>query len=150
MKVEPFLVASTVNVIIAQRLIRKLTDIKERYFLTKPELETLGKSVDLAKVLTILKKEKIVDMNATWEQIPYYRPKKSSESEDGYKGRVVICEVLKVTSTIRALIVSQKTSDDIEVQAKKEGMMTMLEDGIFKAAQGVTTIEEVLRVVSSD
>ena len=56
--------------------------------------------------------------------------------------------MLNVSSAIKDIIVKGGTSEDIEIQAKKEGMITMLEDGIFKAAQGLTTIEEVLRVVS--
>ena len=56
--------------------------------------------------------------------------------------------MLNVTSAIKDLIIKGATTEDIELQAKKEGMLTMLEDGIFKAAQGLTTIEEVLRVVS--
>ncbi|PIQ66589.1 MAG: hypothetical protein COV96_00600, partial [Candidatus Zambryskibacteria bacterium CG11_big_fil_rev_8_21_14_0_20_42_18] len=67
---------------------------------------------------------------------------------DGYASRIGIHEVLKVTPTIKALIMKGATSGEIEAQAKSEGMMTMIEDGIFKAAQGITTIEEVLRVVS--
>ena len=59
-----------------------------------------------------------------------------------------IHEVLKVTTAIRDLIMKGATSTEIEDQAKKEGMLTMLEDGMFKAVQGVTTVEEVLRVVS--
>jgi type IV pilus assembly protein PilB len=150
MKIEPFLIASTVNVIIAQRLVRKLHEVRDSYFLSREELATLARSVDLARVLLVLKSEKIVPPDAVWEKIAFYKPRTSRETEDGFKGRVVICEVLKVTPTIRDLITTLHTSDQIQVQAKKEGMMTMIEDGIFKAAQGVTTIEEVLRVVSLD
>lgn len=148
MKVEPFLVVSTVNVIIGQRLIRKLTDSKEKYFLTKAQLESLGKKVDLDHVLALLKEEKIVDQAVVWEKVPFYKPKASKESEDGFHGRIGIHEVLKVTNTIRELVMQEKSASEIESQARKEGMMTMLEDGIFKAVEGVTTVEEVLRVVS--
>jgi len=148
MKVEPFLLVSTVNVIVAQRLIRQLTNSKTPYFLTKAELTQLGKSVDLDRILKFLKEEKIVEGNATWEKIPFFKPKKSEESEDGYRSRVGIHEVLKVSPAIRDLIMQGKTNKEIEAQAKAEGMMTMFEDGIFKAVQGLTTIEEVLRVIS--
>jgi type IV pilus assembly protein PilB len=148
MKAEPFLVASTVDVIIGQRLIRKLCDTKEKYLLSKTELATLSKAVDTVRILKILKEEKIVAKDAEWETIPFYKAKKSPESEDGFKGRIGIHEILKVTSTIKELILQAKSSEEIENQAKKEGMITMIEDGIFKAVQGVTTIEEVLRVVS--
>lgn len=148
MKVEPFLIVSTVNVIIGQRLIRRLTSEKEPHKLTSGEYEQLKKIVDMDRLLNLLKTEKIVDAKATWETIPFYKPKASAESEDGFKGRIGIHEVLKVTATIREIIMQGKTSQDIEEQAKKEGMITMIEDGIFKAAQGMTTIEEVLRVIT--
>jgi type IV pilus assembly protein PilB len=148
MKVEPFLLVSTLNIVIAQRLIRKLAESKERYFLSKPEFETLEKTVNLDAVLKFLKEEKIVDKNATWEKIPFYRARPTAETSDGYSGRLGIHEVLKVTPTIRELIMKGATAGEIETQAKKEGMLSMIEDGIFKAVLGVTTIEEVLRVVS--
>ena len=148
MKIEPFLLVSTINVIIGQRLIRRLADNKEKYFLSKEEFALLNKKVDLDRVLVFLKKEKIVDDKASWKDIPFYKPRKSEEAEDGYKGRIGIHEVMKVTPTIRDLIIKGGTSNDIEKQAKIEGMLTMIEDGVFKAVQGITTIEEVLRVVS--
>jgi type IV pilus assembly protein PilB len=148
MKVEPFLLVSTLNVIIGQRLIRQLTSEKEPYKLSAAEITQLGKTLDLTRVLKFLKEEKIVKNNADWDSIPFYKPKGSAEAEDGFKGRVGIHEVLKVTPPIRELIMQGKTSRELEEQAKKEGMTTMIEDGIFKAAQGLTTIEEVLRVVS--
>lgn len=148
MKVEPFLLVSTLQVVIGQRLIRRLTNEKEKYFLTKAGIASLGKIVDLDRILKFLINEKIVEPNASWDKIPFYKPKKSEESEDGYKGRVGIHETLKMSPTIKELIIKGATSDAIEAQAKKEGMMTMIEDGIFQAVQGVTTIEEVLRVVT--
>jgi len=148
MKIEPFLIVSTVNVVIAQRLIRRLCGTKEKYFLTKAEIQSLNKSVDLGRVLSFLKLEKVVADDAVWEKIPLYKPKECSESKDGYSGRVCINEVLKMTSTIKEMVIKGETDSKINEQAKKEGMMTMVEDGIFKAVQGVTTIEEVLRVIS--
>ncbi|MES3031385.1 MAG: GspE/PulE family protein [Patescibacteria group bacterium] len=147
MKIEPFLLVSTLNIIIAQRLVRKLSENKEKYFLTKAEVTALGKTVDLDRVFEALKVEKIVKDNESWEKIPFWKPT-ASKDDDGYKGRVGIHEVLKVSQTIKELIIKGATSGEIEVQAKKEGMITMLEDGIFNAVQGNTTIEEVLRVVS--
>jgi type IV pilus assembly protein PilB len=148
MKIEPFLLVSTLSVIVAQRLVRRLTKAKEKYFMTKAGLDALRKTVDLDRVLEHLIKEKIVPPKATWEKVPFYRPKKSDESEDGYKSRVGIHEVLKVSSTIKEMIIKGETTDKIEEQGKKEGMLTMLEDGIFNCVLGETTIEEVLRVIS--
>lgn len=148
MKIEPFLLVSTINVIVAQRLVRKLCSVKEKYFLSKAELESLKKTVDMDRVLVFLKEEKIVSEKDTWETISFYKPKASPECADGYSGRAGIHEVLRISTTIRDLIMKGGTAEGIEKQAKTEGMMTMIEDGIFKAAQGVTTIEEVLRVVT--
>ncbi len=149
MKIEPFLLTSTLSVIIAQRLIRKLSDNKEKYFMTKEEIAQLEKIVDLKRVLEVLKEEKIVNKDATWEKMPMYKPKPGADTEDGYKSRIGIHEVLRVTPAIKDLIMKGVTTQELEDQAKKEGMLTMLEDGVFKAVEGITTVEEVLRVVSS-
>ena len=148
MKVEPFLLVSTINVVIGQRLVRKLCDEKEKYFLTKSEVEHLKRMVDTDRVLEILHEEKVVGKSDGWDKIPFYRPKKSDKCEDGYSGRIGIHEVLKVSSTIKDLIMKNATTVEVEAVAKKEGMLTMIEDGIFKAVQGITSIEEVLRVVT--
>ena len=147
MKIEPFLLVSTLNIIIAQRLVRRLSDKKEKYKLSKDELAALRKTVDLDRVLKALKDEKIVKANEDWDDISFWKPI-ASKDDDGYKSRVGIHEVLKVTTSIKDLIMKGATTAEIEAQAKKEGMLTMLEDGIFNAVQGNTTIEEVLRVIS--
>lgn len=148
MKVEPFLLVSTLKVVVGQRLVRKLTSTKEKYFLTEAGIASLGKLIDLNRMLKALQDEKVISEVTTWDKVPFYKPVPSEESPDGYKSRVGIHEVLKVTSTIKDLVMKGATSDELEVQAKKEGMLTMLEDGIFQAVQGYTTIEEVLRVIS--
>jgi type IV pilus assembly protein PilB len=148
MKVEPFLIVSTVNVIVGQRLVRKLAGEKEQYFLSKAEVASLGRSVDLPRMLAFLKAERIVGEDATWEKIPFWKPKVSAEHPEGYAGRIGIHEVLKVSPAVKEIIMQGGTADAIEKRAKEEGMMTMAEDGIFKAVQGVTTLEEVLRVIS--
>jgi type IV pilus assembly protein PilB len=98
--------------------------------------------------MSVLKLEKIVPEDATWETIPFYKPKPTEELKDGFKGRLGIHEVLKITSSIKELILKGASVDEIENRAKEEGMMTMLEDGIFLAVKGMTSTEEVLRVVS--
>lgn len=148
MKIEPFLLVSTLNIVLAQRLVRKLNKIKDKYILSKAELTSLGKIVDLDRILKMLKTEKIVGEKDNWDSIYFYKPRESTETKDGYSGRVGIHEALKMTATIRDLIMKGATTQQIEDQAKKEGMITMLEDGIFKCVMGLTTIEEVLRVVT--
>jgi type IV pilus assembly protein PilB len=147
MKVESFLLVSTLDIVIGQRLVRRLTDAKEKYDLSKAEFAQLEKIVDMNRVLEALKTEKIVKPDCAWKDIPFYKPV-AGVDDDGFRGRVGIHEVLKMSQSIKDLIMKGATSGEIEVQAKKEGMLTMLEDGIFKCASGMTTIEEVLRVVS--
>ncbi|MFA6050160.1 MAG: GspE/PulE family protein [Candidatus Paceibacterota bacterium] len=148
MKAEPFLLVSTLNVIIGQRLVRRLEKPKEKYFLSASEIQTLGKKVDLDKILQTLLEENIVEKGTEWSKVPFWKPNPSTEYPDGFHSRIGIHEVLKVTPTIRDIIMKGGTSDAIEEQAKKEGMLTMIEDGIVKAVKGFTTIEEVLRVIS--
>lgn len=148
MGAEAFLLVSTLRVIVGQRLVRKLTPAREPYTLSEEEAKRLTSSVDVEKVLAVLKEEGHADKKATLRTLPFYRPKETKEDADGYAGRIGIHEILPVTHGIRDLILKGAPADELEAAAKKEGMLTMLEDGIFKAASGVTTIEEVLRVVS--
>lgn len=148
MGVESFLLVSTLRVAIGQRLVRKLADDKLPYILTKAERDELSTQVNLDFVLATLKEEKIVAADATWNDIQFFHPKEKGDTEDGYKGRMGIHEVLEVTPTIKEMVIAGKTGDEIEMQARKEGMLTMIEDGIYKAARGFTSIEEVLRVIN--
>jgi type II secretory ATPase GspE/PulE/Tfp pilus assembly ATPase PilB-like protein len=148
MGVPSFLLVSTLKIIIAQRLVRRLSGSKEKYFMNDAELIQLAKYIDLDRMIGFLKVENIVGPKDTWRDIPFYKPKISDETETGYKGRVGLHEALSVSASIKELILKSATTDEIEKQAKQEGMMTMLEDGIFLAAQGETTIEEVLRVIN--
>ena len=147
MKVEPFLISSTVSVILAQRLVRRLCSEKEEYILKESEIKNLKKYCDLDIILKVLKEEKLIESKQTLKDIFFYRPKSSRDCLDGYKGRIGIYEVLSVTESIKELIVKEADADQIQKQAQKEGMRTMIEDGFIKAAQGITSIEEVLRVI---
>jgi len=147
MKAEPFLIASTLNLVLAQRLVRRLCSEKEKYFLTPSEVEQISKYCHPDRILEILREENLAKPKQPLTKVPFYRPKPSKEAPDGYKGRIGIFEVLPVTPAIKDLIFKKATADQIQAQAQKEGMRTMVEDGFVKAAQGITSIEEVLRVI---
>jgi len=147
LKIEPFLLSSTLNVILAQRLVRKLTEDKEQYTLKDADIRNLSKLCNIERIITILEKEKIITDKKTLRTIPFYRPKKTKENPEGYQGRIGIYEVLQVSETIKSLIQKGVSSDAIQDQATKEGMRLMIEDGFIKAAQGLTSIEEILRVI---
>lgn len=147
MGVEPFLIASTLNVIIAQRLVRKFATDKEKYKLKKAEVDNLAAHCDMARVLEILRAEKVIKAKETLLDVNFYRPTASKSSATGYKGRMGIYEVLPVTQPIKELIVKKSSTKEITQQAVRDGMRTMFEDGLVKAAMGLTSIEEVLRVI---
>ncbi len=148
MKCEPFLLVSTIKIIVAQRLVRRLSETKKIHMLNDDELSQLAKKIDLDRVLVFMRKEKIIDNKMTWKEIVFYKPNIVDENNDGFKGRIGIHEALKVTLAIKELIMKNETADKIEWQAKKDGMLTMIEDGIMQAAKGLTSIEEVLRVAN--
>ncbi len=148
MDAEAFLIASTIRVIIGQRLVRELCESKEEYTLSDSELDRLSEEVDMDRVLETLKEENIVGERDSWSDISFYKAAESEGCPDGFSGRVGIQEVLKMTPSIEDLIMADETAETIEKQARDEGMITMAEDGIYKAAKGITTIEEVFRVVN--
>ncbi len=152
MGAEPFLVASTVNVVIGQRLVRKLCpDCRVEYTLNKKELESLKDNLDTERMLEILKKEesskKFVKDDADWSSVKLYKAKGCKQcNNEGYKGRIGIYEVLEVDEDIEKMIMESASSEEIEKRAQEKGMLMMIEDGFVKVVQGITSIEEVLRV----
>ncbi len=148
MGVEPFLLVSTLRIIVGQRLVRRLCDSKEEYTLDKAMRTKIAGDDDFDIAFKALQEEKLLKKDATLDSVPFYRPLPSAECEDGYKSRIGIHEVLSVSSAIREIILHSSTSDAIEAQAKKEGMLTMFQDGLYKAARGITSLEEVLRAIS--
>jgi len=153
MGVESFMLATTANIIVSQRLVRKVCqECKEEFKIDNETYESYSKSFDTDLIAEMLKKEKIVTGNYKnskdlWLSIKFQKGKGCSKCRnEGYKGRAGIFEVLEITDKTAKLININATSDEIENEAKKEGMNTMMEDGLIKAVMGVTTVEEVMRV----
>lgn len=136
MKIEPFLVASTVNIIIGQRLVRKICEMcKTSYNITTADL---GKHFAAAAL-----KKNFGDK----KEFRFYKGSGCNLCHNtGYTGRIGLFEVLEVSKSIRELIAQKADSDKIMEEAIDEGMKTMLDDGLMKVAKGLTTIEEVMRV----
>ncbi len=132
---EPFLLASSMTCVIAQRICRRIcSDCQEEY---KPPLEVVE---DIKKVLGKL-------LPSSMKEIKLKKGKKCSICNNtGYLGRIGIFEVLPITEKVARLILERASARDIEKQALEEGMVTMKQDGYLKAIEGITTIEEVLRV----
>lgn len=152
MGVEPFLLTSVLQIVIAQRLVRTLDKQHEEQPLSLPVLSSLEQHVDMGLVLKTLKDEKIVQNDVTMKEVTFGVPHIASENAQqehaGYHGRRSIIEVLAVSPAIRQCIERRASIDDIEAQARSEGMLTMLEDGLVKAAAKITSVEEVFRVIS--
>jgi len=147
MGVEPFLLVSTIRVIIGQRLVRKLCENKEAYTMDAGTRAKVAGITEFDTAFKALQEEKLVAEGTTIDALPFYRPIPSEECPDGYKSRIGIHEVLAISPAIREIMLHSSTSDALESQAKKEGMLTMFEDGLYKAARGITSIEEVMRAV---
>ena len=128
--VEDYLLTSTVNAIMAQRLVRRLDPESREAYEVLPE------------VVRELGLHKFTDE----ERIRMYHPGSSEGCPTGYRGRTGIHEILLVSEEIRRMVMKHATSTEIERQARNEGMRTMYEDGLIKALEGVTSAEEVLRV----
>lgn len=148
LKVEPFLLSSTLDLIIAQRLVRKFAGEKDKYTLKDKDLKNLSEVCNLENIERILKEDGILSAKQKLKDACFYKPRPTKDCPDGYKGRVGIYEVLEVSEAIKPLIQKGSTSDDIQKQARVEGMRLMIEDGFAKAALGITSIEEVLRVIT--
>ncbi len=148
MGVEPFLIASTTNVVVAQRLVRRLCiECRKSYKLNQKEVETLGKNYDIDTILDTLYKIGGLKNDTKWTDIELFKPVGCSKcNNSGYKGRTGIYEVFEITEDIEKLITQNATSDEMEQKAHESGMVTMVEDGFLKVVQGLTSIEEVMRV----
>jgi len=151
MGIEPFLVSSTVNMILAQRLVRKICkDCVTSYTLQPKEIEQLEKDHEInIKELeaAINKAEGSESENKNFGSILFFKGKGCTKcGNQGFKGRVGIYEVLSMSEEIKVLITTRASADEIKAKSREQGMISMLEDGLLKAKAGITTIEEVLRV----
>jgi type IV pilus assembly protein PilB len=151
MGAEPFLVASTANVIIAQRLVRKVChDCRVEYKLSEKEKKVLDQNYEMEKILETIKKSELVKdlvkAKDKWGDIKLYKTKGCEQCMEGYRGRNGIYEVLEVDEEIKKLISQRASAHDLETKARENGMLTMIEDGFVKCIQGITTVEEILRV----
>lgn len=148
MNVEAFLLASTLNIVIAQRLVRRLCETcRKEVKIDKAALKNLEAEFNLDELLALMVQEKAVPAGTDWGSVRIYQPEGCSKCREGYKGRIGIYEVLQVTPEIQRLLTPQTTAAQLEAAAREQQhMVTMLEDGFLKVVEGVTSLEEVLRV----
>jgi type IV pilus assembly protein PilB len=157
MGIEPFLIASTVNTIIGQRLVRRISESKTTY--SSDDAESTSINQTLGRVLPKSQSEVMsISKDLGYESLPLssqkaytlYRGNDTSQTPGGYKGRVGLYEVIDMDGDIESLILKRSTSNEIQDKAVEKGMITMREDGYLKALRGITTLEEVNRVTAAD
>lgn len=137
MKIEPFLVNSSVNAVVAQRLCRKIcSSCKEPFEIDKANLDIVQKEIDA-----------LPEGEEKPNKIQFYHGKGCANcSNTGYQGRVGIFEVFNLTNDLKELVSNRASGTELEEKAIKNGMVTMKQDGIIKATEGITTLEEIWRV----
>ena len=163
MDIEPFLIASTVKAVVGQRLVRRLCAFcRQQHTPEAAEVKVITDLIAGTGTEAIARMHDL-ETQAADEKIGGDSPPSTTETEithlwranpegcdecnhTGFKGRIGIYEVLDVSLTIQKLITANATSNDIQTEAIKEGMLTMQTDGLIKALRGITTVEEVLRV----
>ena len=155
MGIEPFLLASTLNVVIGQRLVRRITEKRELFKST--EVETEGINAIVGELLPEDKESVAkVSEDLGYKGLPvrnkdYYmlaRGMDSKETPGGYTGRAGLYETIDVDEDIQKLIISHATANEIMRTAKSKGTVTMRQDGVLKVLSGITSLEEVNRVAS--
>jgi type IV pilus assembly protein PilB len=147
--VEPYLIASTINAVLAQRLVRVICkDCQKPVTLDDAAIEALSKQFHLEKLLPILTRVGVAPAKSkSLKDVKFYKGEGCDKcSKTGYRGRLGIHEILEVTPAVAEMIMAHKSSQEIQEQGEKEGMMLLWEDGFIKAAKGITTIEELVRV----
>lgn len=142
MGIEPYLIVSTIKIIIAQRLVRKLCEkCRYSYKISPEEIKIINKDVKLKKIISEKYKKNL-------DKLYLYKGKGCKVcSGSGYKGRVGIFEVIEMNEAIKEKVLRKASSEEIEKIAEEMGMSTMFEDGINKVLNGITTLDEVFRVV---
>ncbi len=149
MGVPPFLVSYTTNIVMAQRLVRKICQYcKKDYKLDKTSIDALLKAFDAERITTILKENNLLNKDEkNLEEMTFYKGEGCPRcNNSGYKGRIGIYEVLEVNQEIIHKINEHADANALKDTARKNGMITMSEDGLIKAKTGITTISEILRV----
>lgn len=156
MGIEPFLIASTINTVIGQRLVRRVAPEREEYKSNSMETQMIKDSIGY--LLPKTKEEaKSVDDDLGYGDLPLadspnftlVKGNDTPTTPGGYKGRVGLYEVMEITDEIQQLIIKHATSGQIQRVGVAQGMIPMHEDGILKALKGMTTIEEVNRVAAN-
>jgi type IV pilus assembly protein PilB len=149
--VAPYLLASTINVVVGQRLVRKLDpDSREAYEASPEVIKLLHKELDGLNGFDLYSKhgenQEQLHFDAQTQKVSLYRPVPTPSSEDGFSGRIGIFEVMNMSDKISKMVMENASARDIHLQAVSEGMVSMAQDGFMKALEGITTIEEVMRV----
>jgi type IV pilus assembly protein PilB len=146
---QPYLIASTVNAVMGQRLVRVICpDCKMPVKVDEATMATLSQQFNLEKLLDVLHRVNVIPKEAKkFTDLKFFRGSGCDKcSSTGYKGRLGIHEILEVTPAIGEMIIKHSSTQELQDAAESAGMILMWQDGFIKAVQGITTIDEILRV----
>ncbi len=155
MGIEPFLISSTIEIVVAQRLVRTICQVcKEDYVVDKTVIDEItkeleGSNIDISKYIT---RAQTPDSSQTNNSVLYLSRGKGCDTcnNTGYLGRIGIFEVLIVNDAIRDLILKKASTDEIDKIARSNNMMSLVQNGFLKVLDKITTLEEVYRVAKED
>ena len=149
--VEPLLLSATLRLAAGERVVKKLCPhCKEAYKPARADIAALEERASFAKVLAALKAEGIAAPDAQWKDIEFYKTKGCEQCEGGYKGSTALFEVLPVSAITKELILdTEGEREEREAKMGSEVPLSLAEDGLFKAAAGLTTIEEVAKALEA-
>lgn len=156
MGIEPFLIASTVNTVIGQRLVRRVAEDHDTYRSNELETQSIHETIGqlLPKERSLVTR---VSNDLGYKDLPLssqkaytlVKGKDTPQTPGGYKGRLGLYEVMDISEEIQSLIIKRATSAEIQRKSIEEGMITMRQDGYLKALRGITTLDEVNRVAAN-
>ena len=148
MDVPPFLISFTANMIVGQRLVRKICpNCVRSYKMPARAVDQLRTTVNIDGIWKIMEREGVIPTGQKIEETNFWRGSGCAQcNNEGYKGRVGIYEVMEMTPDLVPLVTSAANATELKAKAIEDGMVTMIEDGFMKAVKAVTTVEEILRV----
>lgn len=148
--VPPLLLASALRCAVGTAVVRKLCPNHEQHRLGRAQMDAISTHADLAQVLAILKSENKIDSQAQWKDVAFFQAGSCNLCRGGYSGTLGLQEVWPISAVLKEIILREGDAALLQEAAKESGLCTLVGDGVVKAAQGLTSIDEVLKVAGQD
>ncbi len=148
--VPPLLLASALRCVVGTAVVPKLCPNNEQHRLGRAQMDAISTHADLGQVLAILKSENKIDSQALWKDVAFFTAKSCGQCKGGYSGALGLQEVWPTSAVLKELILREADAALFQEAAKESGLFSLVGDGVVKAAQGLTSIDEVLKVAGQD